>query len=68
MEFTAENHARESRMLERLAVPGYGALTGRRSHCIYRSTSWCGRLCCLHSHMEAEVAVSGGRARQPDHA
>ena len=33
VEFTAENHRCESRMPERLAVPGYGALTGRRSHC-----------------------------------
>ncbi len=66
MEFTAENHRRESRTPERLAVPGYGALAGRRSRCIYRSTSWCGRLCsALTCTREAVVAVSGGRARQP---
>src|SRR5271165_270943 len=45
VEFTAENHRCEFRTPERLAVLDYGALTRRRPHRIYRSTSWCGRLC-----------------------
>ena len=42
VEFTAENHRCEFRTPERSAVLDNGALTGRRPHCIYRSTSWCG--------------------------
>ena len=57
VEFTAENHRCESRTPQRLAAPGYGALADRRSHCIYRRTSWYGR--------DLHTGSRGSRIRPP---